>query len=345
MDPARATRRHALLAWALWPIAAFATGCRGDQSALDAAGPGASAAANLWWMMFGVSAAIYAVVLAALLVAVLARRAPETPAPQVIGAAADRRATAWVVAAGVIAPAVLVVVLFLLAVSSFGALGVPPRADLTIEVKGHLWWWEIRYPGQGHGESVSVANELHIPVGRPVRVLLVSPNVIHSFWVPSLHGKVDLIPGKVNVTWLQADRPGVYRGQCAEYCGLQHTRMALLVVAEAPDAFEAWLRRQRQPAAAPVDDVTRRGLVVFERTCSPCHTIRGTSASWSRPGPDLTHLATRRTLAAGTLPHTKETLAAWIADPQALKRGVAMPPASLVPDDLAALLRYLETLQ
>jgi cytochrome c oxidase subunit 2 len=169
--------------------------------------------------------------------------------------------------------------------------------------------------------------------------------VIHSFWVPGLQGKMDMIPGRTNVTWLQADRTGVWRGQCAEYCGLQHAKMAFLVVAERPDSFAGWLARQRDTAPTPIDELTRRGQEVFlSSSCVMCHAISGTPAG-SRIGPDLTHLASRRTIAAGTLPNTRGNLAGWILDPQRIKPGTRMPPNQLDPADLQALLAYLESLK
>jgi cytochrome c oxidase subunit 2 len=169
--------------------------------------------------------------------------------------------------------------------------------------------------------------------------------VIHSFWVPNLHGKMDLIPGRQTVLWLQADKPGVYRGQCAEYCGLQHANMAFSVIAETSDDFERWLMAQRQPAPPPASPEQQRGLEVLQSgTCAMCHTVRGTIAG-GRTAPDLTHVATRSTLAAGTLPNVRDNLARWIADPQHVKPGSRMPSTGISPEDLQALLAYLETLK
>jgi cytochrome c oxidase subunit 2 len=184
-----------------------------------------------------------------------------------------------------------------------------------------------------------------VPVGLPVVLELRSSDVIHSFWVPNLGVKRDMIPGEETSVWFQADSAGVYRGQCAEFCGHQHAKMAVLVIAEPADSFRAWLARQRDTAATPVDSLAQRGQEVFLSTsCVMCHAIQGTPAG-SRVGPNLTHLAGRRTLAAGTLPNTRGNLAGWIVDPQRIKPGARMPPNSLEPDDLQALLAYLESLR
>jgi cytochrome c oxidase subunit 2 len=189
------------------------------------------------------------------------------------------------------------------------------------------------------------ANEIHVPAGRPVRLRLSSADVIHSFWVPQLMPKTDLIPGQVNETWLTANRPGIYRGQCAEYCGLQHALMAFLVVADGPAAFDRWVALQRAPAAEPAGTLATRGRQVLERTsCATCHTVRGTSARGTA-GPDLTHLASRQQLGAGAVPNTPGHLGGWIANSQTIKPGNLMPPQPLTSEELQALIAYLETLE
>jgi cytochrome c oxidase subunit 2 len=216
-----------------------------------------------------------------------------------------------------------------------------PESDATdIEVIGWMWWWEVRYPRLG----IVSANEVHIPVGRPVRLTVSTADVIHSFWVPRLHGKLDLVPGRANTLRLDATEPGVYRGQCAEYCGLQHTRMGITVVAHDADSYATWTANEQAPAATPVDSLAARGAGVFEVACAACHTVRGTLATGAR-GPDLTHLASRRAIGAGTLPNTREHLMAWVADAQRVKPGNAMPTMHLRDDDLRAVVAYLETLR
>jgi cytochrome c oxidase subunit 2 len=231
-------------------------------------------------------------------------------------------------------------VVFVVMLHDMAALSAAGRdPTLTVEVTGHDWWWEVRYPDR----HVTTANEIHILVGQPVRLVLRSADVIHSFWVPQLAAKTDLIPGKTNVTWLQARVAGTYRGQCAEYCGLQHAHMALLVVADPPEAFAAWVRQQRATATAPGAPLAASGRAVFERSsCAACHSIGGTTARGTI-GPNLTHLGSRHTIGAGTLPNTPDNLAAWITDPQAAKPGAAMPPQPLTPQELRALVAYLES--
>jgi cytochrome c oxidase subunit 2 len=214
-----------------------------------------------------------------------------------------------------------------------------------VQITGYQWWWSVEYVYPQPNLRFTTANELHLPVGRPILFKLRGADVIHSFWVPNLHGKTDLIPGRENTTWLQIDKPGIYRGQCAEFCGAQHAHMALVVVAESSDDFERWVVAQREPAPAPTTPAQSRGLNVIERgPCALCHTIRGTTAG-ARTAPDLTHFASRSTIAAGTLPNTPGYLAGWISDPQHVKPGSRMPPTGLSGEDLQAVLAYMETLK
>ena len=324
---------------------AFLAGWPGSHSALDPAGPPAERIGDLWWLMFWISTAVFLAVLAALLAAILRRRREEEDAPGPIAPEARHRLTR-VVAGAVGMTVVLLFVLLFASVGTGRALGSlsSPQA-LTIKLTGHQWWWSVEYQDPVPGRMVTTANEIHIPTGRPVLVKLESRDVIHSFWVPNLHGKRDLIPGHEGEIWIQADRPGVYRGQCAEFCGHQHALMGLLVVAEPPEAFAAWLETQRRPAAPPATPAQLRGQKLVETLpCALCHTIQGTAAS-GKTGPDLTHLASRRTLAAGTLPNTPGHLAGWIVDPQSIKPGNHMPANTLQSEDLQALLAYLGSLK
>jgi cytochrome c oxidase subunit 2 len=217
---------------------------------------------------------------------------------------------------------------------------------LAISVTGKMWWWEVHYRDPASGREIATANEIRIPVGRTVYLGLNAADVIHSLWVPALAGKRDMIPGRVTGLALRADKPGIYRGQCAEYCGTQHANMALHVVALAPAEFDAWLAHQARPASVPAAELPARGRAVFlEQRCQACHTIRGVAES-SRLGPDLTHVGSRLQIGAGLLRNHRGALAGWIADPQALKPGVFMPAASgLDGESLRALAAYLEHLQ
>jgi len=212
-------------------------------------------------------------------------------------------------------------------------------------VIGHQWWWEVKYQDPIPGRIVTTANEIHVPAGRPVLLQLSSVDVIHSFWVPSLHGKRDLIPGHPSSLWIEADRPGTYRGFCAEFCGHQHAHMGLLVIADSPDRYAAWYAAQLETPPPPVDPLAQRGRQVVESApCALCHTVQGSQASASL-GPDLTHLGSRRTLAAATLPNTPENLGRWIVDPQTIKPGNPMPANRLSAEDLRAAVAYLESLR
>ncbi len=228
---------------------------------------------------------------------------------------------------------------------TLAAVGQPPeKPALTIEVTGHQWWWQVDYLDDDPSQTFTTANEIHVPVGKPVAVKLRAADVIHSFWVPALTGKTDLIPGQTNVTWMRAGKAGVYRGQCTEFCGAQHAHMGLVVIADAPDAFEAWRQQQIEGAAATKSDATKAGAIAFIAHCGACHRVSGTPAGGIM-GPDLSHLMQRRTIAAGTLPNNPGTLAGWIADPQAIKPGNLMPRTDVTPQELQEIVAYLQTLK
>jgi len=252
----------------------------------------------------------------------------------------------WIVIGGLIVPAVILAGVFVFTVVTQAAVASPASPPaVTVQVTGHQWWWEVHYLDRSPSRLVVTANEIHIPVGQPVRFELTTGDVIHSFWIPELAGKTDLVPGQQNVMWLEADSAGVYRGQCAEYCGTQHAKMAMAIIAEPPGKFSQWLDHQRQPAAAPSDSDVAAGARVFASSaCALCHTIRGTLAG-GRVGPDLTHLAGRRTIAAGMLPNTRGNLAGWIANPQAIKPGNRMPVVPLRPTELLAVVTFLQSLE
>ena len=315
-----------------------------QHSALQTAGPHAALIRDgLWHPMIILASLTFVLVLGALAWALSRRRRPDDPPPD--GGPPQSRVRMAIGIATVATTVVLFAMLVLSTTVGRAVTATPGHDALQIRVIGHQWWWEVQYRDSLAQHWVTTANEIHIPVGRPVVVELVSTDVIHSFWPPSLSGKRDMIPGRESSLWLQADTAGVYRGQCAEFCGHQHAKMAFLVVADPPARFGQWLSQQRDTAATPADSLTTRGQEVFLATsCPMCHTIAGTPAG-SRVGPDLTHLAGRRTIAAGTLANTRGNLAGWISNPQAFKPGVKMPATALSAEDLQALLAYLETLR
>jgi cytochrome c oxidase subunit 2 len=246
-----------------------------------------------------------------------------------------------------VALTVLVLLVFLTYDLSVGRAMTPaPRKNpLIISITGLQWYWQVEYPDSTPQHRITTANEIHIPVGEPVVLLLSSRDVIHSIWVPNLDGKKDLVPGYTQSAWFQADTAGVYRGQCAEFCGQQHAKMGVVVIAEPRPQFEAWQRAARMPQAPPTDAAALQGQTVFmQSTCVMCHAIEGTSAG-SNNGPPLTHFATRRTIAAASLANTRENLSRWIRDPQGIKPGTRMPPTDLTPAELDALLTYLQSLK
>lgn len=249
-----------------------------------------------------------------------------------------------VIGFGIAVPVVVLVALFI--VSDLYVLGktdAPPVSStaMTVVVVGHQWWWEAKYPAS----EVTTANEIHIPARTSVNILARTADVIHSFWVPELNRKIDMIPGQSNRVELYAERPGVYRGQCAEFCGLQHAHMAFEVVAEPRPRFERWLATQKRPARAPATPLGERGEGIFmENACSGCHTIAGTAAEGTI-GPNLTHLASRSTLAALTIPNDRRELGRWIRDPQSVKPGTKMPGLQLSSSQFHAIATYLSELR
>jgi cytochrome c oxidase subunit 2 len=313
------------------------------QSALAPAGPQSSSIQHLWQVMLAVSVIVFVLVLAFVLAALvhgLRRREPRVESPS------TERTLSRSVAAAVGLTVVILVVLLVISISTGRTIqSLHASSAVTIAVTGHQWWWEVEYEDAIPSRRVLTANELHIPVGQPIVVKVTSRDVIHSFWVPNLQGKRDLIPGYTTAIWMQADRAGAFRGQCAEFCGLQHAHMAFDVVAESPSDFERWLEGRRLPAKEPDTADGLRGRDVFMNArCGVCHTVQGTEAH-GQIAPDLTHVAARTTIGAGTLPNTREHLQSWVEDPQASKPGNQMPPNRLPSGDLDALLSYLEALR
>ena len=331
-------------AYAMSTLVLLASSDAPAQSMVHPAGPAATEIARLWWVMLVAFTGVFLLVLVLLLSAISRRsRRPansEDGALRNAGTAPPWGRTGFIVAGGIVLPVVVLTPLFVYSLTTSARLRTPTDA-LTIRVVGHMWWWEVRYQDSG----IVTANEIHIPAGKPVRLELASADVIHSFWVPRLNGKRDLIPGVENVFWVQADDPGVYRGQCGEYCGTQHANMAFEVIALPPAEFDAWLAAQAVVLPDPQIPTTERGQQVFFKAgCVQCHTIQGTRAG-GNAGPDLTHLGSRRMIGGAMLPNTRGNLAGWIADPQAIKPGIKMPRTYLEADDLQALVSYLESLQ
>jgi cytochrome c oxidase subunit 2 len=315
------------------------------SSALDPAGIQASRIDGLFWAYFDISALVFVLVVGAFVVAVFRKRRPDLTEKREPPEAVERPRRRAVTAAGALTVVALIVMLFLSIATSRALASLGTRDAITVEVVGHRWWWEFQYPASVAGTHFTTAYEMHVPVGRPVEVKLASNDVIHSFWVPSLHGKRDAIPGKRATLVLQADHPGRYEGQCAEFCGTQHANMRFVVVAERDEEFKAWLAHSLSPAVTPDDPVKLQGQQVFLNSrCAACHAISGTDA-FATVGPNLTHIASRRELAMGTLGNDRGHLAGWIVDPQSSKPGVIMPGTPLAPDDLNALITYLGSLK
>jgi cytochrome c oxidase subunit 2 len=318
-------------------------GCTGWQSALDVHGASAVSIKDLILQIVVVCSIVWTMVMVALIFALWRKRGRQER-PFSVNPGTERRMTISVL----LAVAATVVIITAFTVLSFfvtRGLNVPGNEDLTIKVRGLQWWWGIEYLGSPSDQRFETANEIHIPVGRNVRLQLEGIDVIHSFWVPSLAGKQDLIPGRPNELIIRAERAGVYRGQCAEFCGLQHAHMAFFVIAEEQSAFDEWVRSQRQDAAAASDEEVISGQKAFmAKQCAACHTIRGTSA-YGTTGPDLTHVGGRKYIAAGLLETTRGSLAAWIADPQTLKPGNNMPMVPLNAEELRSISAYLASLK
>jgi cytochrome c oxidase subunit 2 len=302
------------------------------QSALNPQGPEAAIIAEMAWVLIAGAAIVFVVTMAIAAYAIFARRER----------AARLSPRALIVGGGIVFPLVTLSALLLYSLIRASSLAVAGDGALRIEVTGEQWWWRVRYLDESGRADFATANEIRIPTGRPVDFTLRSADVIHSFWVPNLAGKLDMIPGKANRMRLSASNAGTFRGQCAEYCGGPHGFMAFLVVAQPEAEFAAWAAAQRAPAqtqaAAP-------GQRLFEAQCAACHTIRGTQAAGTR-GPDLTHIGSRLTLGAARLPMNRDTLAEWIVSNQHLKPGNLMPEFKrFSAEELHALAAYLESLR
>lgn len=321
-----------------------------SQSALEPAGPQSIHFFHLFSWFFWILAAIFVIVMALAARAVTRqhRGIEQEPLERVhIPSEATEKRLMTTVGGGILATVLILFGLLIASVTTGKAISElgNKKNGMVVEVTGNQWWWYVRYLNDDASQIVATANEIHIPVGRPVRIRGTSNDVIHSFWVPELNGKRDLIPSRITDEWIEADHPGRYRGQCAEFCGLQHAHMSLWVIADKPEDFEKWKARQLQPAIEPATPELQAGRSVFMKyACVYCHNISGTTAS-GQVAPDLTHLASRLTIAAGTLPNTKGNLAGWITDPQMVKPGNHMATISIKPEELQPLVDYLESLQ
>jgi cytochrome c oxidase subunit 2 len=321
--------------WAVILVTVLAlTACGGPQSALDPAGPSAASLHRLGIIMYVGATLVTLLVTALMLVPFLRPR--ERPV--------NRNLFLW--GGGVALPLLTLTALvpYVMTVGHETRAATTPQ-QVSVDVIGYVYWWDVAYRRPDGSRGAASANELHIPVGEPVELFLHAADVIHSFWVPSLAGKTDMIPGRVNRMVIQADRPGIYRGQCAEYCGLQHTLMAFDVIAVPRAEFDAWLAAAAQPARQPEVPELRQGRDLFVSLgCGACHAVRGLSEA--RLGPDLTQVGSRRTLGAGTVPGGVGNIAGWIASAQHLKPGNAMPSYDqLEGPQLRALAAYLESLK
>jgi cytochrome c oxidase subunit 2 len=315
------------------------------QSAFNPASAQAHAIATLWWWMFGVGSVVWICVVVMMFLSLRGRRGVRG-ADDLSHTTPESRARIERTVKGALFVTVLILVGLLAFDFTVGrALAAAPTKMLTIEMIGHQWWWEIQYADPDPSKRLVTANELHVPVGRPVQFRFASRDVIHSFWAPNLHGKRDLIPGYSSSLWFVADTPGVYRGQCAEFCGLQHAKMGFVIHAEPKESFDRWLVASAASTPPPTDSTAAYGQRVFlSAGCSVCHTVGGTEAR-ATVGPSLTHLKSRSTIAAGTLANTPENLGRWVLNPQMIKPGARMPPSPLSTVQLNALLAYLETLK
>jgi cytochrome c oxidase subunit II len=329
--------------------------CAGPEDWLDTAGPAADTAATIWWILFWLGMAVYVVVMVLVVLAFRRGRRSDGTDPVLsegsAGGVEEGRAP-WrlVILGGIVGPAIVLLALNVITAPLSAAMGDRGASaigadletgEVVIDVVAEKFWWRVHYPGQ----DVVTANEIHIPTGEKVRLRITSADVIHSFWIPKLAGKIDATPGHTTELVLETDEPGRYRGRCTEYCGLAHAQMIVFVVAQEPDEFAGWLEHQREPQPQPADARIEEGRqIFFGSSCVYCHTVSGHGPP-NTIGPDLTHLASRKTIAGGILPNDRAHLGAWIVDPQAQKPGNLMPGTQIAGEELQLLLDYLESLE
>ena len=328
-------------------LVASAFNAAAGQGVLDPAGIQAARIHSLWQLTLWVCVVVFALILLALLIA-LFRARRSTLHKTLVPARSERDepgARRVVLIASLLSAAALAGLVTLDVLTDRALSRLPVHDALQIEMVGAQWWWRTRYGDDDGGTGFEVSNDLHVPVGRPVVVTLKSVDVIHSFWVPELHGKKDMLPGRTTTIQFRADRPGSFRGECAEFCGLQHALMVFNITADPPERYAQWRALQAASASPPTQPDALRGQALFlASNCAKCHAVRGTSAAGTL-GPDLTHVASRPTIAAGAVANQPGLLAAWIVQPQSLKAGATMPPSALEPEDVRLLVSYLETLK
>ena len=322
--------------------------CSGPQNALDSAGVQSGRIESLWWIFFWVTAVVYVVVIAVLLVAIFRRkRANENNAPETRPDPARERTAGNIVKGAVVVSAITLFTLMFWSFRTGRAVNSLSydESPIEIQVTGNQWWWDVEYRDPVPSMNIRAANEMHLPVGRTVKLTLQSTDVIHSFWLPNMHGKMDLIPGYKSTFYFRPDEVGVYFGQCAEFCGYQHAKMRFAVTVESQEDYEKWAAAMRATPPPPTDALAQRGQQIFlQSVCTQCHAVAGTTAN-ARVGPDLTHVATRYYIAAGSLHNVHDEIEVWITDPQRIKPGVHMPMSNFSDDDLNALVTYIENLK
>jgi cytochrome c oxidase subunit 2 len=342
MSPTPRVRQRLVRQVLLAAVLAACAACEAPMSIFGAAGEGGRRISALAWFMITAATIVYVAVMALFIVAMSRNRARDPKAVDL-----SRPGHGFIIWGGAVMPSIVLAAVFVAGLAAMGRF--PARASdraPAFTITGHQWWWQVDYDDPDLPGRFTTANELHVPVGETVRIRLVSGDVIHSFWVPGLQGKIDLIPGDTNEVRIHAEKAGTYRGQCAEFCGQQHANMAFTVVAESRASWVAWIAAQQALAKEPTDSMAALGReLVTGGPCAMCHTLRGTNAR-GQVGPDLTHVGSRLTIAAGTLPNTLGTMEAWVANAQALKPGARMPTITQFSGrELRAVATYLETLK
>ena len=312
-------------------------GCAGAPTMVAPASDNAAMVSNLFMILFAIAVVVFVVVEFLLFYSVIhfRRKATDELPRQIHGN--TKFEIAWTAA-----PAIVLAVVFVLTWQTLSALATTPADALKITVTGHQWWWEVAYPDLG----ITTANEIHLPVGKAVAFTLESKDVIHSFWVPELAGKTDLIPGHTNHMWIRPTQIGSYHGQCAEFCGTSHANMRFEVIVQSQADYDAWVAQQQQPAASPQTDLQKQGAqIITTAGCQACHSINGVSAMVGKVGPNLTHVASRQQIAGGILDFNADNLHTWIGNPPGVKPGAIMPKLPLTSDQLDAIVAYLTSLK